>query len=314
MAVTTQEECGSPYKFRNLSRLFDDISDIDENEEIRYEALSLLHLGLRLLTHTGTRTFGLSDGEVAVHKQFRQESEIVDLAKLSLRAVYLFREDGSSLDGFVETYNHDLAVRKLLNDGTLDPDLFAGVSLTYIVQSTFRGEFADRDGSSPIERLAFLPSAPTVREQEILNPAPVLDVTIGNVISAYGLALVDVAIDNLSIEDNVAVFRQFVDAAECLAVCAELDMQETMTYFQNKSKSVEAISLAKLRHAGNYKLQTRAIEIYESRKWPSTNKASELIHKLLKDEYESLDARLSDTGGQKTIYMWLLKHINKKKT
>ncbi len=57
-------------------------------------------------------------------------------------------------------------------------------------------------------------------------------------------------------------------------------------------------------------LKAKAIELYESRKWPSVRQAAKFIHSELKQD-KSMPTRLSPERGEKTIYDWLLAHRKK---
>ena len=57
-------------------------------------------------------------------------------------------------------------------------------------------------------------------------------------------------------------------------------------------------------------LKAKAIELYESREWPSVSQAAKFIHSELKQD-KSMPTRLSPERGEKTIYDWLLAHRKK---
>ncbi len=57
-------------------------------------------------------------------------------------------------------------------------------------------------------------------------------------------------------------------------------------------------------------LKAKAIELYESRKWPSVLQAAKFIYSELKQD-KSMPTRLSPERGEKTIYDWLLAHRKK---
>ncbi len=57
-------------------------------------------------------------------------------------------------------------------------------------------------------------------------------------------------------------------------------------------------------------LKAKAIELYESKKWPSVRQAAKFIYSELKQD-KSMPTRLSPERGEKTIYDWLLGHRKK---
>jgi hypothetical protein len=57
-------------------------------------------------------------------------------------------------------------------------------------------------------------------------------------------------------------------------------------------------------------LKAKAIELYESKKWPSVRQAAKYIYRELKQD-KSMPTRLSPERGEKTIYDWLLAHRKK---
>ncbi len=57
-------------------------------------------------------------------------------------------------------------------------------------------------------------------------------------------------------------------------------------------------------------LKAKAIELYESKKWPSVMQAAKYIYRELKQE-KSMPCPLSPERGEKTIYDWLLAHRKK---